>query len=62
MVKIYKEKFNVKLCNAHEGAVMNSLAAASLAYLLKVPTTKIIEAIQQPITVSGRFEEKIIAG
>ena len=58
VMKVYKEKHTVTLLHPHEGAVMNSLAATAVAYLLKVPTLKIIQGIQQPMRVSGRFEEK----
>lgn len=58
ILKLYKEKFTVTLAHPHEGAVMNSLAAASVAYLLQVPSAKIIAGIQQPVKVSGRFEQK----
>lgn len=61
VMKVYKEKHMVTLLHPHEGAVMNSLAATAVAYLLKVPTLKIIEGIQQPMRVSGRFEEKALA-
>lgn len=61
VIKIYKEKFNVALPSSHEGAVMNSLAAASAGYLLAVPSAKIIEAIQQSVVVEGRFEKKPLA-
>ena len=61
VMKIYKEKCNVTLQHPHEGAVMNSLAATAIAYLLRVPTAKIIEGIQQPLRVSGRFEEKALS-
>jgi UDP-N-acetylmuramoyl-tripeptide--D-alanyl-D-alanine ligase len=61
VMKIYKEKCNVTLQHPHEGAVMNSLAATAIAYLLHVPTAKIIEGIQQPLRVSGRFEEKVLS-
>ncbi len=61
VLKIYKEKYQIMLQNPHEGAVMNSLAAATVAYLLKVPTSTIIKSIQQPVTVAGRFEQKMLA-
>lgn len=60
VLKLYKEKFTVTLPNPHEGSVMNSLAASTLAYLLEIPSAVIVKAIQQPIKVSGRYEEKIL--
>jgi UDP-N-acetylmuramoyl-tripeptide--D-alanyl-D-alanine ligase len=61
VMKLYKEKCTVTLQHPHEGAVMNSLAATAIAYQLNVPTAKILEGIQQPMHVSGRFEEKILS-
>lgn len=56
--KIYKQKFTINFQNPHEGIVFNALAATAVAYLLNVPTAKIVEGIQLPLKVSGRFEEK----
>ncbi|BDC34626.1 UDP-N-acetylmuramoyl-tripeptide--D-alanyl-D-alanine ligase [Candidatus Dependentiae bacterium Noda2021] len=61
VMKLYKEKFNVLLNQPHEGSVLNALAAAAAAYLLGIPSAKIVEAIHQPIAVPGRFEERIIS-
>ena len=59
--KIYKEKFVINFQNPHEGVVFNALAATAVTYLLNVPTAKIVEGIQLPLTVTGRFEEKNLA-
>lgn len=59
--KIYKEKYTVNFQNPHEGVVFNALAATAVAYLLNVSTTKIVEGIQLPLKVTGRFEEKSLA-
>lgn len=61
VLKLYKEKYPVTIPNPHEGAVINSLAASALAYLLQVPNSVIVQAIQQPIKVAGRYEEKSLA-
>jgi UDP-N-acetylmuramoyl-tripeptide--D-alanyl-D-alanine ligase len=55
-LKIYKDKFAITLGHVHEGAVFNSLAAAAAAHLLGVSNEVIVKAIEQPITVPGRFE------
>lgn len=62
VLKLYREKFTVTLAHQHEGAVMNCLAAAAVAYLLNVSNEVIVKGIQQSIKVSGRFEEKILTG
>jgi UDP-N-acetylmuramoyl-tripeptide--D-alanyl-D-alanine ligase len=59
-LKIYKEKYQINLLQPHEGIIFNSLAATAAAYLLKIPVAKILEGIQKPIKVAGRFEEKLL--
>lgn len=59
--KIYKEKYAINFQNPHEGVVFNALAATAVTYLLNVPTAKIVEGIQLPLKVTGRFEEKNLA-
>jgi UDP-N-acetylmuramoyl-tripeptide--D-alanyl-D-alanine ligase len=58
VLKVYKEKFNITLNNAHQGHVFNGLAAIAAAYLLKVPTATIVQGLQLPTVVQGRFERK----
>jgi len=58
VLKIYKTKHNVTLNTIHEAAVFNSLAATALAHQLGVADEIIIKAIQQPVIVAGRFEER----
>ena len=58
VIKLYKNKYHITLKNPHEGSVMNALAASAAAYLLQIPSDKIIEGIQQPVRVVGRFEER----
>lgn len=60
VLKLYKQKFNVLINQPHEGSVLNALAAAATAYLLGVAPDKIVEGIQQPISVPGRFEERTL--
>jgi len=61
VMKIYKEKHNVILPQSHTGIVFNALAAAGAAHLLGVSNSVIIKAIQQPLQVPGRFEQKELA-
>ncbi len=58
VLKIYKEKFPIVLKHTHAGAVGNSLAAVACAYLLDVPSDKIVQGIQMPCIIAGRFESK----
>jgi len=59
-LKIYKEKYTVVLPQVHEGAVFNSLAAAAVAHLLKVPGPSIVKAIEKTVVVPGRFEQRLL--
>lgn len=58
VIKIYKEKHVVSLPKPHTGIVFNALAAAGAAHLLGVPNAIIIKAIQLPLQVPGRFEQR----
>lgn len=60
VLKVYKEKHHIVLAQPHEGIVFNVLTATTAAYLLNVPIAKIVEGIQKPIKVTGRFEEKAL--
>lgn len=59
-LKIYKEKFTVTLKNTHVGNVFNALSATAAAYLLNIPTETIIQGIQMPTMVPGRFERRLL--
>lgn len=57
VLKLYKQKFSVVLCNGgHEAGVYNALAAASVGYLLGIDARTILAGIAQPLAVHGRFE------
>ncbi|KKP35388.1 MAG: UDP-N-acetylmuramoyl-tripeptide-D-alanyl-D-alanine ligase [candidate division TM6 bacterium GW2011_GWF2_32_72] len=61
-LKIYNKKYPVVLQSSHMGFVFNTLAATALAKLLGLDDNVIVEAIQRPFVVSGRFELKKIKG
>lgn len=56
VAKIYKKKYSIMLQGSHEGAVMNALAAISIAHMIEVPTEVAIAGVQKPLAVQGRFE------
>lgn len=56
VLKLYKEKCHVKISSHHKGAVDNALAATACAYLLNIPTSIILQGIQAPLAIAGRFE------
>ena len=58
MLKLYKERYRITLDTNHAGRVINALAAAAAAYLLNIPAHDIVQGIQQPLCISGRFEQK----
>ncbi|MBP6869919.1 UDP-N-acetylmuramoyl-tripeptide--D-alanyl-D-alanine ligase [Candidatus Babeliales bacterium] len=56
VAKIYKKKYSIILQGSHEGAVMNALAALSIAHMIEIPTEVAIAGVQKPLAVQGRFE------
>ncbi len=58
VIKIYKHKYEVSLPNNHIGTINRSLITAAVGHVLSIPHEPIIEAIQAPILVAGRFEKK----
>lgn len=61
-LKIYKDKYHITLAHVHEGFIFNSLAATAAAHLLGVPNDIIIQAMQQPVVMPGRFEQRSLKG
>jgi len=62
ILKIYKKKYAITLEHPHAAAVFNALAATTVAHWLGVCDDVIVEAIQKPCVVVGRFEERHILG
>ncbi len=60
VLKVYKDKYDVVLSNPHAGAVTSALVTAALAHVLLVPHDKMREAIQKPVKVAGRFEQRAL--
>lgn len=58
VLKIYKDKFNVSIPKPHAAAVNNVLAAAAVAHVLNIPHDVTVRAVQQPVVVAGRFEQR----
>lgn len=59
-LKLYRQKFQINLPFIHQGYISNSLAATAAAYLLNVPASVIIQGLQKPLKVSGRFEGRLL--
>jgi UDP-N-acetylmuramoyl-tripeptide--D-alanyl-D-alanine ligase len=60
VLKLYKEKKEIQLTNPHQGAVFNALAATAVAHQLGISAEAIVQGIQKPVSVSGRFEQRTI--
>lgn len=58
VLKIYGEKFPAKIPHAHQGILINTLAASAIAYLLGVPAATIAAAVQASVSIPGRFEHR----
>lgn len=58
VLKIYGKKYSITLHKVHTGFVSNALSASAIAYLCGVPDETIVRAIETPIIVVGRFQEK----
>ena len=60
VLKIYKEKYHIVIKQVHHGVIFNALAATAIAHLLGVPHATIVQAIQQPMIIAGRFERRTL--
>jgi UDP-N-acetylmuramoyl-tripeptide--D-alanyl-D-alanine ligase len=60
MLKIYKKKYSISLDQPHVGAAFNVLTATAVAHWLGISDEVIVEAIQKPCVVEGRFEERMV--
>lgn len=60
VLKLYKERYAITLNTNHSGRIYNVLAASTAAYLLGIPHAMIVQGIQLPLEISGRFQESQI--
>ncbi len=58
VLKWYGEKAPVVLKNNHPGGVANALAAATVAYFLKIPLDAVVRALASYASFENRFEPK----
>ncbi len=56
MLKLYKNRYKVTLPTNHTGRVINALAASAAAHLLGISPELIVQGIQTPLTIFGRFQ------
>ncbi len=57
IIKLYKDRYKINLDTNHSGRITNVLVAASVAYVLNIPSDIIVKAIQTPINISSIFEQ-----
>lgn len=57
VLKIYQAKYSITINRPHAGALWHALFVAAVGKLLKISDIQIIEAIQKPLVLEGRFEE-----
>lgn len=58
VLKIYGKKYPITINKVHTGFISNALSAAAIAHLCGIPDEAIVRAIEMPIIVAGRFQEK----
>ncbi len=56
IVKIYQNKYAVMLSTVNQVCVMNALCAIAVGKLLQISDKHLIQGIQQPVIVEGRFQ------
>lgn len=59
-LKVYKQKFDVVLPKPHVASIANAMIAAAVGHVLNLSMPMVIDAIQQPVIVPGRFEKKVM--
>lgn len=60
VLKIYKNRYQIRIPTSHMAPVLNSLAATAIATLLGIPDATIIKSLESLPTFQSRFELKPI--
>lgn len=60
VIKLYNDKYEVLLPGVHSSVIKRSLIAASVGHVLQIAHESILDAIQKPLSVIDRFEEKTL--
>ena len=61
LIKIYNKKYNVFLKHGNHGTVNNALAATALATTLGINHQIIVQALNLPLEIKGRYQFKELA-
>jgi UDP-N-acetylmuramoyl-tripeptide--D-alanyl-D-alanine ligase len=56
ILKLYNKKYTISLDTNHAGSVLNVLAAAAAGVLFGVDDRTIVQAIQAPLLIAGRYQ------
>jgi UDP-N-acetylmuramoyl-tripeptide--D-alanyl-D-alanine ligase len=60
MLKLYRNRYRITMPTNHSGPVLSGLAVAAASYVLGINAELIIQALQYPVFVQGRFERRSI--
>lgn len=59
-MKIYNEKFSLTIPTTNMGFLNCMLAATAAAYVLGISNQVIVDTVQKPLVVAGRYEKKLL--
>lgn len=59
-MKIYHEKYQLRIPTTNVGFLNCMLAAAAAAYVMGISTKTIVDVLQKPLIVPGRYEKKLL--
>lgn len=60
-LKIYQNRYIVRLATPHLARVYNVLAAATIAHCLNIPHEAILRGVHRPLVIPGRFAQYTVA-
>lgn len=61
ILKMYEKRYSITLPSLHPSRVMAALASATAAHLVGISDEAIIQGIQQPLDIPGRFQKLELA-
>jgi UDP-N-acetylmuramoyl-tripeptide--D-alanyl-D-alanine ligase len=59
VIKLYRDRFPLTLATEHSASVYHALAAAAVAHYFDIPSSSIVQALQEPLEVPRRFQKRI---
>ncbi len=61
-IKIYNQKYNLTVPTTNMGFLNCMLAATAAAHIVGIPHQVIVDTVQKPLVVAGRYEKKLLPG